>query len=424
MRFLLVNPFVLDFACYDYWLKPLGLLYLSAILKKAGHEVELVDCMDRHSEVLPDTHDDRYGKGKFILAKTVKPDILKQYPRKYSIYGIYGSMLNNILKLKQRPDMILLTCTMTYWYIGAAETANILRETFPGVPLIIGGAYATLCPEHAAINVDADKIITGSGFSGLFDLIGEETVPFEEWPAPDYSHYRKVPYVVMRTSIGCPNRCTYCSIDSICPEYRKKDKDRLSEEVGELLKYQTDDFVFYDDALLSNNSLYEFLETAPQNLRFHTPNGMEVKKIDSATARLLKKAGFTEPCISVDIIDEIMEGVPGAKLRKHDIEISAENLFSSGYRTGEVHAYLILGRPGQDISKIKDSVRYLHKLGLKVRLAEYAVVPQTADAEGFPGSVISEPLLHNNSIFPSYDLDKWDEIFDLKEYTVRINDEL
>ncbi|NIA20148.1 MAG: radical SAM protein, partial [Xanthomonadaceae bacterium] len=44
---LLVNPWITDFAAYDLWAKPLGLLYLGGILRRLdGVDVRLLDCLD------------------------------------------------------------------------------------------------------------------------------------------------------------------------------------------------------------------------------------------------------------------------------------------------------------------------------------------------------------------------------------------
>ncbi|MDA3793160.1 MAG: hypothetical protein PF545_05855 [Elusimicrobia bacterium] len=103
MRYLLVNPPVYDFAAYDYWLKPLGLLYISSILKKQGHQVDFIDCMDRfHPETFPGPAGE-YGKGEFEAKAVNPPDSLRDYKRKYSIYGIHGEKLNNILKEFKEP---------------------------------------------------------------------------------------------------------------------------------------------------------------------------------------------------------------------------------------------------------------------------------------------------------------------------------
>ena len=38
-KILLVNPPIYDFVAYDLWAKPLGLLYLSSILKQQNVDV-------------------------------------------------------------------------------------------------------------------------------------------------------------------------------------------------------------------------------------------------------------------------------------------------------------------------------------------------------------------------------------------------
>ena len=52
-RVLCINPWIYDFAAYNLWVEPLGLLTVAAVLRKAGHEVALVDCLDRHHPAAP-----------------------------------------------------------------------------------------------------------------------------------------------------------------------------------------------------------------------------------------------------------------------------------------------------------------------------------------------------------------------------------
>jgi hypothetical protein len=42
---ILINPWIYDFAAYDLWSKPLGLLYIASYLKKLGFNVQLIDCL-------------------------------------------------------------------------------------------------------------------------------------------------------------------------------------------------------------------------------------------------------------------------------------------------------------------------------------------------------------------------------------------
>jgi len=58
MKVLLINPWIYDFAAYDEWVKPLGLLYIGTFLEKFGYRVSLINCMDRHHPLLKE----KFGK--------------------------------------------------------------------------------------------------------------------------------------------------------------------------------------------------------------------------------------------------------------------------------------------------------------------------------------------------------------------------
>ncbi|MFW6134392.1 MAG: hypothetical protein ACOC5R_02320, partial [Elusimicrobiota bacterium] len=160
-----------------------------------------------------------------------------------------------------------------------------------------------------------------------------------------------------------------------------------------------------------------------KGIKFHTPNGLEVNKIDKAKAKIMKKANFADPVLSADVINEKRMEESGKKLEKKDLINAVENMFSAGYKKGKISAYLILGMPNQSIEEIREAIQYLHKLGLKVKLAEYSVVPKTREEKKFPGNVIAEPLLHNNSIYPSFSLKEWENIYNVKRYAKRMNNE-
>ncbi len=49
---ILINPWVYDFAAYDLWSKPLGLLYLASQLRALGLTVHLIDCLDVHNPLM------------------------------------------------------------------------------------------------------------------------------------------------------------------------------------------------------------------------------------------------------------------------------------------------------------------------------------------------------------------------------------
>jgi radical SAM superfamily enzyme YgiQ (UPF0313 family) len=296
------------------------------------------------------------------------------------------------------------------------ETAELVRKIFPGVPVVLGGIYATLCEEHAKRNIPADRIIPGNSFNGLLEFLGEQKAEFEDWPEPDYFAYAKVPYIAVRSSVGCQGDCSFCGVKSLSEGLRLKPGEKMKDEIEYLsLKYNVKDFVFYDDSLLENRDMLGRLICIGKDIRFHTPNGIDVKRVDAETARMIRQAGFIDPCLSADAVDD--------KVDEETLGLAARRMYEAGYRKGEVSAYLILGLPGQDLMKFKKDVDLVHTLGLKIRLSEYAVVPGSRDSSTFDDEVLAEPLLHNNSIFPSFPESGWKEIFRIKNYVKNINHE-
>jgi len=69
--------------------------------------------------------------------------------KRYRRYGLSPNALQQILATADRPDLVLVGSMMTYWYPGVVEAIGEVRTAWPGVPVLLGGNYATLCPEHA-----------------------------------------------------------------------------------------------------------------------------------------------------------------------------------------------------------------------------------------------------------------------------------
>jgi len=72
---LLINPWITDFAAYNFWIRPLGLLYFASLSKEIGFRVTLIDCLDFYTKTK------RFGDGKFFKTKIEKPRPLKSIQR-------------------------------------------------------------------------------------------------------------------------------------------------------------------------------------------------------------------------------------------------------------------------------------------------------------------------------------------------------
>ena len=101
---ILINPWIFDFAAYDLWSKPLGLLTLAGCLRERGFPVRIIDCLDvHHPEMVktpahPQPVRRTYGTGKYWREKIQKPSPLGHIPRAYSRYGISEEVFLNELK--------------------------------------------------------------------------------------------------------------------------------------------------------------------------------------------------------------------------------------------------------------------------------------------------------------------------------------
>ncbi len=124
---------------------------------------------------------------------------------------------------------------MTYWYPGVAVAIRLAREHFPGVPVILGGIYATLCPEHAREHSGADRVVAGPGEAAIGPLLEEITgwsppgaiVPdlddLDSRPYPALDLLEHPSYIPILTSRGCPLDCSYCASRQLQPVYRRRD---------------------------------------------------------------------------------------------------------------------------------------------------------------------------------------------------------
>ncbi len=173
---ILINPWVYDFAAYDLWSKPLGLLYLAGYLRACGFNIHLIDCLAvRHPALKNSALPARsaYGTGKFLRERAARSPALKHVPRSYSRYGIPRQLFVNALREVNSPAAILVTSLMTYWYPGVTEAIAAAREVHPRTPVLLGGIYARLCEEHAIATSGADRVVAGISLQGMARLLDE-----------------------------------------------------------------------------------------------------------------------------------------------------------------------------------------------------------------------------------------------------------
>jgi radical SAM superfamily enzyme YgiQ (UPF0313 family) len=425
---LLINPWIYDFAAYDFFARPLGLLYLAGFLQSCGFEITLVDCLGA-----PLVRSGAFGTGRFPKEILPTSPRLHDLPRRYGRYGISESEFRNRLARLPAPAAILVTSLMSYWYPGVAAAIDIARQYFPRTPVILGGIYATLCPDHARRCTGADIVVQGhgeqeclsclEGFTGIRLNTNNKTSDFDVLSRPLLHLLPNLPFIPLLTSQGCPFQCDYCASRLLEPRFAAR---RPQAVVEELLYWQDSlgltDVAFYDDALLYQADTHllvilEELVRRGRSFRFHTPNALHARFINREVAGWLKRSRFATLRLGVETTATGPARLD-RKLATGELEEALANLQEASFNKRDIGVYLLEGLPDQDDRDLEASIQRVHELGATPVLAQYSPIPGTAlwprAAAASRYDLEADPLFHNPSIFPCWPEFSWERVTRLK----------
>lgn len=304
---------------------PIGLMYLSAVLCKAGHSVKILDYAGDRQHNVPEA----------------------------DIYGF-------------------TTYTPTYWW--SLEKKNEIQELYPNAKYICGGTHASAVPELCKDNWD--YVVVGEGEEAILRLASGDTLPkiiysnslddVDNLPFPDYadidvdSYDRTLdgePLLSVLTSRGCPYKCNFCN--SIIWNGARKVRFRSPENVAKEIAYLKDTFGINHFRMIDD--LFAITETRVKNL---TEVFKDLDIVYRCTARcntfndimakMLKDSG----CVQVELGVEsgslpILERM-NKKQTPDDIIYAVHSAKNAGLR---VRIYLIMGFPGETWETVKETCK-------------------------------------------------------------------
>ncbi|MBW1809450.1 MAG: radical SAM protein [Deltaproteobacteria bacterium] len=420
---LLINPWITDFAAYDLWAKPLGLLMLGGLLREGGCQVSLIDCLDRHDpetsgrkDLLPATYK-LFHTGKYPKKPLATPEAIADIPRRYYRYGIHQDSLAKRLNELPKPDLIWVTCQMTYWYPGLQQTIAAVRQVISDVPIWLGGAYARLCPAHAKLHSGADLVVTtglGDLPGLLLDTAGIELGNRAAWqslaacPSPAIDLLTNPEYGPLLTSLGCPYRCPYCASSILQPEFMRRDPEAVYRDISAWhSELGIEDFAFYDDALLIDSEnlkpIFERIAEDGPAVRLHTPNAIHINPLSADWCRLLKASGFETLRLGLETTQPDKQKKWGDKVDTDSFLRAVELLQTAGFSRKQIGVYLMCGLPDQSVAEVSEAIELVSRAGAQPYLCEYSPIPGTKvferSLELSQFDLENEPLTHNNSFF-------------------------
>lgn len=317
--------------------EPLALEYLAAALKPDGHDVRVLD-LRLHPAALQST--------------------LRDY----------------------RPDLVGVTAFSMHVLTALRICARVKTE-LPDCVTVIGGHHATFLPDDF-FDPSVDFVVSGegaqplrrlaeavadgkrpSGIPGVWSRLAgsfvsggpQEQLRLDDLPVPDrtvtgadrsayFIDWMK-PVALIRTTVGCPYRCTFCSLWKIMDgHYLMRDVDKVVEEMAGI----QEDFVFLvdDEAFINGKRmkvLAEALKKAGLRKRYFAYCRMDTLVRQRDVLLEWRRIGLERLFVGVDAVTEKDLGeynkrVDVAKIeagfkvaRELDIEIFAQFVVNTDY---------------------------------------------------------------------------------------------
>ncbi len=421
---LLVNPPVYDFAAYDFWLKPYGLLSVGGFLRDKAN-LELFDYLDRLHPLVKmyeELESDRWGRGRFPAEKMPNPKVLEDIPRYFRRFGLPRKLFVDLLSDRKQLDFVIVQTMMTYWYPGVKEVIEDVRRYHPETRIILGGPYASICPEHAE-SLGADHVVKGIELKGLWKYMQIEG---NELQPGFWEGYAALETGVLKLSQGCAFNCSYCSVPKMYKVFKVRPFERCSAELDLLVKLGAKNINFYDDALLYKAEevfipFLEYIISKGFDKNFHTPNALNARFVTPKLAELMVKAGFKTFFLGFESSSNKWQKLTGGKVYSDELADAVECLENAGADKNEITAYQIIGHPASNLQELEESIYFVNKLGIRGMLADYSPIPSTEDGEKCREWIdLDEPLMHNKTAFPIIRLG-FDEVNRLKDLQRKLN---
>ena len=139
------------------------------------------------------------------------------------------------------PDEIWITSLFTYWSSYVYESINYFKNLYPGVPIYLGGIFATLMAD--------DIHLTGVTIQRGLYLPAEKyshTHPIDETLLEEH-----VDFQIMHSTRGCFRKCAFCGT------WKIETEETYNSNVPNMIN--KNHVIFYDNNILKRPDIEDFL---------------------------------------------------------------------------------------------------------------------------------------------------------------------
>ncbi|MCL2689541.1 MAG: B12-binding domain-containing radical SAM protein [Chitinispirillia bacterium] len=265
-----------------------------------------------------------------------------------------------ISDLSSRPDFSSIP-NLAYLHEGKIKT------TAPGS--FIADLDSLPLPAYHLVDVEKSFSLVKDGFPSRYSF--------------EYSgSHREISII---TSRGCPYDCVFCGNHlHMGRKWRYHSVDYIMKHIEFLVtRYDVRHLHIEDDNLGMDPARFQnFLDALIAKnwgITWDTPNGIRADRMNAEIIAKAKKSGCTYLIFGVEsgnqrVLDKIV---------KKNLDLDAvEKIAHSAYRHKlDIHAFCVVGFPGETKDEINDTFRYALKL-----LSRYDVIPHLCLARPLPGT--------------------------------------
>ena len=375
MKVLLVNPF---YPISENPSPPLGLAFLAAAVRKAGHEACLLDLVvfPTRSELLAEMLED------------FRPDIVGAT----AVTMSFNAAADVMTKIKRLAPQAVTV-------IGGPHVTFHARETLEAVPSI---DFVVMGEGEAAICELAEAVARGGGYEDIAGLAfrrdGEVVFTSDRPPGLDVNQlptpardilplgrYKALGLAIsVTTSRGCPFGCIFCvGRKMVGAKVRYRDPVAVVDELEAVASWGFHQINLADDLFTANKKhcLAVCDEIIRRGLNFKWTSFARVDTVSLEVLERMKEAGCTAVSFGVETGNpEIMKTIrKGITLEQ--VVAAVEMCTKAGVLP---HASFILGLPGETPETLAETVAFGEKLKtLGVSHGFHLLAP-------FPGTLVRE----------------------------------